>query len=139
MSSPSSTSATPAGRDGGSGSAVTRSQRWKAGSSASAANGLATQTAIDTTDSTSASAAAAPGRSGAGSSPAMRGRRKSQLKAKKRAQSPSVTAAAPPNELNVGDNGTGGVSGAWPTSTRNSASRSTTRKGTVPAAIQRSH
>src|SRR4051812_34143322 len=139
MSTPTSTSPIPSGRDGGSGSAVTSSQRCAAGNRAKAAYGLTTQTAIEATDRTIASAAAAPGPAGEGSSPASRGRTNSQLATKKTAQSASVIAADPSKELKTGDNGTGGVSGAWPTRVRNSASSSATKNGTVPAASQRSH
>src|SRR3954452_17287894 len=72
-SNPSATRAIPAGRAAGTGDAQTSNQRWNAGTSASAANGLTTQTATDAMARTSDSAAPAPGLSGGGSLPARSG------------------------------------------------------------------
>src|SRR3954453_9612062 len=138
-SSPSPTRAMPAGRAAGTGDAVTSSQMWNAGRSARAAYGFTIQTAAETSASTSASAAPAPGLSGAGRRPASRGRTDTQGSAKNSVQIPSVSTAAPSSGLTSGGSGTGGASGACPTSTRNSATASATRNGTSPAPIQRSH
>src|SRR3954449_5838137 len=138
-SSPSATRATPAGRAAGTGDAVTSSQMWNAGRSASAAYGLTIQTAAETSASTSASAAPAPGLSGAGRRPASRGRTNTQVSAKNSVQIPSVSTAAPSSGFTSGGSGTGGASGACPTSTRNSATAYATRNGTSPAASQRNH